>query len=207
MHKGRITVAIIAAVGIIAAFLPWFEFTPDLSKFGFNIEMGPTTSSGVSGFAGIISIVFFLVIAAFALIGKKEKMIAKGFPKMGILIMSGLILLGTIIVLTVCMVSSELVAKMGVYITMILSLVTAIAPYVFKADGTVHVPEIEDVMDDIEDSAEIVEDKVEDIADKVEDKFEDTFDKDDDDDDKDEKKEEKKEEPKEESSDDKPADA
>ena len=51
------------------------------------------------------------------------------------------------------------------------SLATAAAPYLFKSDGTVGVPRLEDVIDDIEDSADIVEDAVEDFGDKIDDKF------------------------------------
>ena len=185
MHKGRITVAIIAAIGMLAAFFPWIQNTPDLSVYGFNIQVDAQTSSGIQGVVGIISLILFAIVAGIALIGKKEKMISKGFPKMGILVISGLIFLGILIVLAACMVTSTLEAKFGVYLTLIISVLSALAPYLFKADGTVAVPTIKEVADDIEDSADIVEDEIEEITEKVEDKFEETFDNDD------EKKEEK----------------
>jgi hypothetical protein len=163
---------------MLAAFFPWIQHTPDLSVYGFNIQVDAQTSSGIQGVVGIISLILFAVVAGIALIGKKEKMIAKGFPKMGILVISGLIFLGILIILAACMVTDTLEAKFGVYLTLIISVLTALAPYLFKADGTVAVPKIEEVADDIEDSADIVEDEIEEIAEKVEDKFEETFDND-----------------------------
>jgi hypothetical protein len=199
MHKGRITVGGIAALGIIALLFPWVEVSKSGMEAGFVFDFGMETWYGFQLWYGQLAAGIFAVIALAAVIGKKENMIAKGFPKMTILVASGLLLLEGLLILVVAGMSDKITAEPGIYVLIFAAVLAAIAPYVFKADGTVHVPEIKDVMDDIEDSADIVEDKAEEIADKIEDKF----DGDDDDND----KEEKKEEPKEASSDDKAEEA
>lgn len=194
MHKGRITVAIMAGMGMLASFLPWRSVSIDGAEFGVNFNFGNFKQLGVDTWLGYLNIALFLVILIMALAGKKEKMIAKGFPKMTILVVSGLALLFSVFVLIVYAMSKYDSALIGVYLALVASLLTAATPYFFNADGSVDVPTVKEVMDDIEDSADIVEDKVEDIADKVEDKIEDKLGlDDDDDDDKKENSEEKKE--------------
>lgn len=179
MHKGRLTVAVLAGLGVITVLFPWAEVQKKGMEMGFAYDFGIDNVYGFQTWMGYTAIILFVLIAAFALIGKKDKMIAKGFPKMAILIFSGLVFLEGLLILLAFLFMPLMDAKIGVYLIMLVSLLTAVAPYFFKADGTVAVPEVEDVMDDIEDSAEIVEDRVEEIADQVEDKIEDVFDKDD----------------------------
>lgn len=187
MHKGRISVAVMAGIGMFASLLPWRTVTIDGSEFGFNFNMEPLTQYGIDTWLGYVNIILFLVIAVAALIGPKEKMIAKGFPKMTILVVSGLALLFSGFVIIAYALSKYDSAQIGVYLALVASLLTALTPYFFNADGSVDMPTVKEVIGDIEDSAEIVEDKVEDIADKVEDKIEDKLGLDDDDDKKEEK--------------------
>lgn len=186
MHKGRITVAIMAGIGMFASFLPWRSVEIDGSEFGMNFNFGNFKQLGVDTWLGYVNIALFLVILIMAIVGSKQKMIAKGFPKMTILVVSGLALIFSAFVLVAFALSEYDTALVGVYLALFASIFTAATPYFFNADGTVDMPSVKEVMDDIEESAEIVEDKVEDIADKVEDKIEDKLGLDDD-----EKKEEK----------------
>lgn len=179
MHKGRLSVAILAGIGVLTVLFPWAEVQKKGMEMGFAYDLGSENIYGFQNWMGYTAIILFGLIAAFALIGKKDKMIAKGFPKMGILIFSGLIFLEGLLILLAFLFMPLMDAKIGVYLLMLVALLTAVAPYLFKADGSIAVPDVQEVMDDIEDSAEIVEDKVEDIADKVEDKVEDVLDKDD----------------------------
>ncbi|MFT4602009.1 MAG: hypothetical protein ACI857_002195 [Arenicella sp.] len=183
MHKGRITVAVIAVIGMLSLVFPWVEISKSGMESGFVFDFGMETWYGFQTWYGDLASVLFLVIGLVSVLGKREKMIAKGFPKMTILVASGLLLLEGILILIVAAISLKITAEAGVYLMMIAALATAAAPYLFKSDGTVGVPTLKEVADDIEDSADIVEDKVEDIADK----FEETFDKDDKDDDDDKK--------------------
>lgn len=181
MHKGRVTVAVMAGIGMFSSFLPWAFVTMNGKEFGFNKTFGTFRQLGVDSWLGYTNLVFFSIILVMALLGNKKNMIAKGFPKMSILVMSGLAFLLTIGVLIVFALSDYNDPLIGVYLAMAASLLTAATPYFFNADGSVDIPTVKEVIDDIEDSAEIVEDKVEDIADKVEDKIEDKLGIDDDD--------------------------
>ena len=191
MHKGRITVAIMAGIGMFASFLPWRSVNIDTSEYGFNFNFANFKQLGVDTWLGYVNIALFLVIIIMALVGSKEKMIAKGFPKMTILVVSGLALLFTAFVLVAYALSTHDTALVGVYLALFGSILTAATPFFFNEDGTVDMPSVKEVIDDIEESADIVEDKVEDIADKVEDKIEDKLGLDDDD--KKDKSEDKKE--------------
>ena len=171
MHKGRITVAVLAGIGMFASFLPWRSVTINGADFGLSFNMAPVKQLGVDTWLGYVNITFFLVIAIMALAGKKQNMIAKGFPKMTILVVSGLAFVFTAFVLIAYALSNYDSAQFGVYLALIAALLTAATPYFFNADGSVDMPTVKEVMNDIEDSADIVEDKVEDIADKVEDKL------------------------------------
>jgi hypothetical protein len=171
MHKGRTTVAILAGIGIVATLFPWIDIWVKGMESGFVFDLGITIYYGFQTWYGLLSCIFFAVIAAFALLGNKKQMISKGFPKMSILVFSGLALLEALILLAVAGFSDKITALPGVYIVGFVSLATAAAPYLFKSDGTVGVPKLEEVIDDIEDSAEIVEDAVEDLGDKIDDKF------------------------------------
>lgn len=171
MHKSRITVSILAGIGVLATLFPWLEIWVKGMESGFVFDFGMSINYGFQTWYGILSCVFFLLIAAFALIGDRKQIIAKGFPKMGILVLSGLGLLEVLILLAVAGFSDKITALAGIYLIGFVNLITAAAPYLFKADGTVGVPKMNEVMDDIEDSADIVEDSVEDLSDKIEDKF------------------------------------
>lgn len=183
MHKGRITIAIIAGIGFLLVLFPWMEETVTGSIIGLHNISGTEVYYGFQTWYGQMAALLFVVIAIVALIGKKSTMIAKGFPKLAILVVSGIIFLEGIVIFSISGFSSHFTAQAGVYGILILALATALAPYLFKADGTVHIPKVKDVIDDIEDSADIVEDKIEDITDRVEDtaenlseKIEDKFD-------------------------------
>ena len=171
MHKGRITVAVIAGIGLLSTLFPWIEVWEMGMERGIVYDLGTRLEYGFQSWYGYLAMFFFMLIAAFALMGKKGNMIAKGIPKMAILVLSGLILLEGILILIIAGLSVTLSPQAGIYIMMIVSLCTAVAPYLFKADGTVEIPSVKEVIDDIEDSAEIVEDKAEAAADKIEDKY------------------------------------
>ncbi|MEO9532304.1 MAG: hypothetical protein ABJG68_08765 [Crocinitomicaceae bacterium] len=177
MHKGRITLAILAGIGFLLIVFPWMEETVNGSKVGFPNIAGSEVYYGFQTWYGQMASLLFAVIALFALIGKRDTMIAKGFPKMTVLATSGILFLEGIVIFSITGFSTHFTAQAGVYGILILALATAVAPYLFKADGTVHIPNVKDVVDDIEDSADIVEDKFEDISDKVEDKAEGIMDK------------------------------
>lgn len=183
MHKGRITVAVIAGIGLLTMFFPWMEITD------FNVDRGIVLNTqtdvyyGLQTWYGQLAGLLFAVIGIVAIAGKKGTMIAKGFPKITILGASAILLVEAVTIFSVCGFTKNYTVQAGVYGIIIVALAAAIAPYLFKADGTVHIPNVKDVMEDIEDSADIVEDKVEDITDKIEDKF-DGDDKDDDEEDK-----------------------
>ena len=171
MHKGRITVASISGLGILSLVFPWVEISNSGMHSGFVLDLGIEVSYGFQLWYGQLAAAIFAIIAFAAILGKRENMIAKGFPKMTILVASGLLFFEGLLILIVAAMSTKLTAEAGTYVLMFAAVLAAIAPYLFKADGTVHVPEIKDVIDDIEDSADIVEDKAEEIADKIEDRF------------------------------------
>jgi hypothetical protein len=192
MHKGRIAIAILAAIGVFSAILPWRSVElPDLSFIGFSDLGSSITQLGIDLNIGYVTIILFIGIAILALIGKKEKMVAKGFPKMGILVLSGLLTAFHLIVMIIFFLNDYQSPAWGLYTATIVSVVSMGLPYIFKADGTVAIPSADEIADDIEDSADIIEDKVEDIADKIEDKF----DKDDEDDEDEEKEKSEEEKP------------
>ena len=190
MHKGRISIAVLAAIGAFSAILPWRVVElPDLSFIGFGDLGNSITQLGIDLKIGYFTIALFAVIIGLALAGKKENMVAKGFPKMGILVISGLLTVFHLVIMIIYLVSEYNSPAWGLYTAFIVSLVSVGLPYIFKADGTVAIPSVEEVADDIEDSADIIEDKMEEIEDKIEDRFD--KDDEDDDDDKEEKQEEK----------------
>ena len=161
MHKGRLVLAILGGLGIISTFLPWITNTPDFSKYGLNFSASVTESGMDNNIIASINIICFIGIIAFSILGKRTQMVSKGIPKMGILMLSGLLLLGSLIFLLACGVSSELEAEIGLLIIPFLSITCVFIPYVFKSNGSVEIPTVKSVIDDIEESAEIVEDKAE----------------------------------------------
>jgi hypothetical protein len=183
MHKGRITVAIIAGVGLLTLFFPWIEITDFSVDRGIVLNKTTEVYYGFQTWYGQLAGLLFAVIGILALVGKTDVMISKGFPKITILGACAVLLLEAITIFAICGFTKNYTVQAGVYGIIIVSLIAAIAPYLFKADGTVHLPKVKNVLDDIEESAEIVEDKIEDITEKIEDKFDG-----DDDDDKDEMK-------------------
>jgi hypothetical protein len=172
MHKGRITIAILAAIGVFSAILPWRVVElPDLSFIGFGDLGNSITQLGTDLKIGYVTMILFTVIILLAVIGKKEKMVAKGFPKMGILVISGLLTVFHLVITIMYAISEYNSPSWGLYTALIVSIVSLGLPYIFKSDGTVAIPSVEEVADDIEDSADIIEDKVEDVADRIEDRF------------------------------------
>lgn len=181
MHKGRISIAVLAAVGAFSAILPWrYVELPDLSFIGLGSLAGGVNQLGIDLKLGYVTILLFAIIAILALVGNREKMVAQGFPKMGILVLSGLLSAYHLIVMIIFFINEYQSPSWGLYTAVIVSIVMMGLPYIFKSDGSVSIPSVKEVADDIEDSADIIEDKVEDIADKIEDRF-----------DKDDEKEEK----------------
>ena len=169
MHKGRIAIAILSGIGVLSAILPWRVVElPDLSFIGFGDLGNGITQLGTDLKLGYVTMALFAVIIILALAGKKEQMVAKGFPKMGILVLSSLLAIFHLITMIIYLISEYNSPAWGLYTAVIVSIVLVGLPYIFKADGTVSIPSAEEVADDIEDSAEIIEDKVEDVADRIE---------------------------------------
>lgn len=175
----------LGALGIISTFLPWR--TVEIPFFGMKLNF-----KGIDHWPGYVAIIIMAIIVALAIMGKKEEGIGKGVPRMGVLILSGLGFLFGLFLIGAYMMNEFDSPAFGLYLFILASLGALVVPFIFKADGSVHMPSAKEIADDIEDNAEVFEDTVEDFADKIEDKIEERFDKDDDDDD-DKKEEEKKE--------------
>lgn len=172
MHKGRITIAIIAGIGVLTSILPWRVIEiPYMGIPGLGENLNGLSQQGIDVQLGFVTITFFLVIALLALVGKKDKMVAQGFPKMGILIISGLSAIFHLIVAVTYTLNDFQSPAWGLYLAVVISILSMGVPFLFKSDGSITVPTSKDIEHEIENSAEIIENKVEQIADKIEDRF------------------------------------
>lgn len=177
------TVVVLAGLGLVSSILPWRE----ADIFGRTLRF-----KGIDDWQSYVAIALFVAAAALTMIGKKEAIIKKGIQKFGILIMSGLLVLFFLFLEGAWAMHDLYSPSYGLHLGLFASLGLMLAPFLFKADGSVSIPSVKEIVADVEDNAEVFEDQVEDIADKIEDKVEDTFDKDDEQEDKAEKKEENK---------------
>ncbi|MCB9225377.1 MAG: hypothetical protein R2780_00445 [Crocinitomicaceae bacterium] len=172
MHKGRITIAVLAGIGVLCSIMPWRVIEiPYMGIPGLGDNLNGLIQMGTDVKLGFVTITLFLVIGLLALVGKKDKMIAKGFPKMGVLIISGLLVLFHLIVAVAFTINDFQSPAWGLYLAAIVSLLTMGVPFLFKSDGSLTVPTSKEIEKEIEVNADIIEDQVEKIEAKIEDKF------------------------------------
>ncbi|MFT5821411.1 MAG: hypothetical protein ACI8ZM_002664 [Crocinitomix sp.] len=135
MHKQRLAVIIAAGIGVVSTFLPWIS----ISFFGMS-----TSATGLSVWAGLLTLVVCAVAGVFAFLGDDRNQAIDSANVKFVAIAGGV---GVLLVLLFVLANFSYVGS-GAYIGLLATAAVAAVPFVIKDSGEFKMPTKDSIKDE-----------------------------------------------------------